>query len=81
MSLFLLNKLGYLHPLKQRADGAYADGVPEQDLLQLSLVREGGSAHTFPNTTPLPPGPTKRLSGALSPTIPSGRDNVRAGVS
>jgi hypothetical protein len=44
MALFLLNKLGYWPPFKQRADGAYTDSVPEQDLLQLSLVHEGGSA-------------------------------------
>jgi len=41
MALFLPNK-GYWPPLKQRADGAYTDGVPERDLLQLSPVHEGG---------------------------------------
>ena len=67
MVLFLLNKR-YYPPLKQQADGAYVDGVPEQDLLQLSLVHEGGSAHPFLNTT------------SLFPTIPSGRHEVQVRV-
>ena len=50
MTLFLLNKLRCWHPLKLRVDGVYADGVLEQDFLQLSLVHEGGSAHSFPNS-------------------------------
>jgi hypothetical protein len=65
MALFILNKR-YWPPLrlKQRADGAYVDGVSEQDLLLLSPVHEGCSAHPFPNTS-------------LSPTVPSGRHEVQ----
>jgi hypothetical protein len=55
MALFLLNKIGYWPPVKQRADGASTVGVPEQDLLHLPLVHEVCSAHPFPEYYPFTP--------------------------
>ena len=55
MALFLLNIQGsYWPPLRQRTDGGYTDGVPEQDL-PLVHEGEGSSAHLFHEYYPITP--------------------------